>query len=181
MSDGPPRTDEEVRGFLTRWVGGSNAGDWDAVAALMDVDIVYADPMAPTPARGRTAAIARAQQQYAPFPDGLVTMVGAPFVSLDEPELAYHWRFRGTHLHRVDPPGFAPTGQPVVVEGTSVLRFSGARVITDTLFFDTTEVARQLLAAPPAGSPVERLIAGGQRARVALRRWRGDGRARRRR
>jgi hypothetical protein len=110
MGDGPPRTDEEVRGFLTRWVGGANAGDWDAVAALMDVDIVYADPMAPTPARGRTAAITRAQQQYAPFPDGLVTMVGAPFVSLDEPEIAYHWRFRGTHLHRVDPPGFAPTG-----------------------------------------------------------------------
>jgi hypothetical protein len=38
------------------------------------------------------------------------------------------------------------------------------------LFFDATEVARQILAAPPAGSGLETVIAASQRLRVRGRR-----------
>jgi predicted ester cyclase len=168
-----PGTPDEVRGFFTRWLDHSNAGDWDAVAAMMHPDIVLTDPMMAEPARGRDAALARARGQYEPFPDGHVVMIGEPFAAVEGPELAYRWRFSGTHLRRIDPPGFAPTGLPVVVEGTSVLRFEGHRVVAASLFFDTTEVARQLLAAPLAGGRLERTVALGQRLRVGVRRRRG--------
>lgn len=173
MADGQaPRANADVRDFFKRWIEGSNAGDWDAVGELMHPDIVYADPMAAEPARGRAEAVRRAQQQYAPFPDGRVDMLGDPFMALGEPELAYRWRFVGTHLRPVDPPGFAPTGRQLRVEGTSVLGFRDRQVGFAVMYFDTTAVARQLLAAPPAGSPLERAMVTAQRLRVRWRRTR---------
>lgn len=159
----------EVETFFAAWVGHSNAGRWDDVASMMHPAIAYADPMSAEPARGRAAAVARAQQQFAPFPDGVVELVGAPFVATSGSELAYRWRFSGTHERPVVPPGFAPTGLRVTVEGASVLQLVDGLVIAATLYFDATDVARQLLAAPPAGSPLEHVIAGAQRIRVRVR------------
>ena len=165
-----PRSPAEVRAFFSRWLDANNGGDWETVAEMMNPDIVLVDPMMPAPAHGRAAAVERARGQYEPFADGSVMMLGDPFVSLGEPELAYRWRFDGTHTEPIDPPGFAATGERVSVEGTSVLRFDGDQVVSVHLHFDTTEVARQFLAAPAAGSMLERGIALGQRARVMVRR-----------
>lgn len=167
-----PRTDTEVRVFFHGWLDGSNAGDWATVAALMHPEIALWDPMMAAPARGRGDALERVKAQYAPFPDAQVEMLGDPFVSLGEPELAYRWRFTGTHLGPIDPPGFAPTGLPVESEGVSVLRFEGALVREATLFLDAAGFARQILAAPPAGSPLERGMVISQRLRAAIRRKR---------
>jgi ketosteroid isomerase-like protein len=161
-----PRAPDEVQAFFADWLARSNAGDWAGLGELMAPDIVLDDPMAPTPARGRGETLARAAAQYEPFPDGEVVLLGAPFVSVAEPELTYRWRFRGTHLRPIDPPGFAPTGRVVEVEGTSVLRFRDGQVVEVRMFFDATDVARQILAAPPAGSRLEQVIAAGQRLRV---------------
>lgn len=158
--------------FLTRWVDRANAGDWSAFAELLDPDAELVDPMTPDVARGRDATVERARAQYEPFPDGRVERVAGPFVAQDAPALTYQWRFEGTATRRIDPPGFAPTGRPVVVDGVSVLRFRAGRVVAVLLFFDTTAVARQLLAAPAAGSPLERAVAIGQRLRVAAVRFR---------
>jgi ketosteroid isomerase-like protein len=165
-----PRAPDEVQAFFADWLARSNAGDWAGLGELMAPDIVLADPMAPVPARGRDEVLARAAGQYEPFPDGEVVLLGGPFVSVTEPELTYRWRFRGTHLRPIDPPGFAPTGQVVEIEGTSVLRFRAGLVVEVRMFFDATEVARQILAAPPAGSRLEPVIAAGQRLRVRARR-----------
>lgn len=173
MEQHAPQSPEDVRAFFRDWIDSANAGQWDRFGQLMHPDIVIVDPMTPEPARGIDEALPRAQAQYEPFPDGRIHMVGAPFVSLDEPELAYRWRFVGTHLRPINPPGFAPTAQQVMVEGTSVLHFRDGRVDHLQLFFDTTDVARQLLAAPPAGSPLERVMALSQRVRVRLRRRAG--------
>jgi predicted ester cyclase len=175
---GAPRTDAEVRDFFGGWLDGSNAGDWETVAALMHPDIVLSDPMMVAPARGRRDALDRVKGQYAPFPDALVEMLGDPFVSLSEPELVYRWRFSGTHLEPIVPPGFAATGRRVEADGVSVLRFEGGLVREATLIFDATDVARQILAAPPAGSAVERGIVLGQRLRAGLHRRRSWGRSR---
>ena len=163
-----PRSEGDVRSFFERWLTRSNGGDWSGVAEMMHADIVLTDPMRPVPARGRAEALRRARDQYEPFPDGHVAMIGDPFTALVEPELSYRWRFSGTHLRPVDPPGFAPTGRRVEVEGASVLRFHAGKVIAATLFFDTTDVARQLLAAPAAGSRAEQLVAATQRLRTRV-------------
>ena len=163
----------DVRGFLTAWVETANAGSWGPFAELLHPDVVVHDPMSPVPARGRAAALTRTQQQYQPFPDGRIDVLGEPFVSLDPAELAYRWRFTGTHAKAIDPPGFAPTGRRVAIDGVSVLRFSDQLVIEARLFFDSTDVARQVLAAPPVGSPLERVVVLSQRLRARLRRPRG--------
>jgi predicted ester cyclase len=165
-ASGAPRSAAEVRAFFERWIGASNRGEWDDVAAMMHDDVVLTDPMMAGVAAGKAAALERARAQYEPFPDGVVTMLGDPFVALDRPELAYRWRFTGTQLRAVDPPGFAPSGRRVTVDGTSVLGFRDGRVITVVLIFDTTTVARQLLAAPRAGGAMESVLALGQRLRV---------------
>ncbi len=169
-ASGAPRSAPETRSFFERWVGSSNDGEWDELATMMHDEIVLTDPMMPEPAEGKPAALRRARGQYGPFPDGAVTMIGDPFVALDEPEVAYRWRFNGTHLRAVTPPGFAPTGRPVEVHGSSVLRFRDGQVVAAVLFFDTTSVARQLLAAPPAGGRMESAIAASQRLRVRVQR-----------
>lgn len=159
---------DDVTAFFGRWVGGSNAGDWDAVAAMITDEAELRDPLIATPVRGREAFLERARAQYEPFPDGELHIVGAPFVAVDGREIAYRWRFTGTHLRPVRPPGFAPTGRPVSVDGASVLRLVDGRVASVELLFDTTDVARQLLAAPPAGSRLEVAVAAAQRVRA---RW----------
>ncbi len=172
-----PTTPEEVRQFFTTWVETANAGDWQAFAELLHPDAVVHDPMGPAPARGRAEALARTQEQYAPFPDGHIAVVGEPFAALEAAELAYRWRFTGTHLKPIVPPGFAATQAQVAIDGMSVLRFEDHQVIEVTLFFDTTEVARQVLAAPPAGSPIERIVVLAQRLRARRRRRRRSERA----
>jgi predicted ester cyclase len=164
--DQAPCAPEDVRKFFADWLDRADAGDWDAFARLLHPDVVLTDPMMPEPARGRAAALERARGQYEPFPDGRMEMLGDPFVSLEEPELSYRWRFVGTHLLAIDPPGFAPTGRRVEIEGASVLRFCDQQVIEVRLFFDATDAARQLLAAPPAGSPIERVVVLAQRVRA---------------
>lgn len=167
---------QDVRGFFATWLSRADAGDWVGFAELLHPDIELTDPMLSEPARGHVAALQRVQAQYAPFPDGRMELVGEPFVAVEGPELAYQWRFLGTHLRRIDPPGFTPTGRPVEIRGASVLRFQEQRVIAVRLFFDTTAVARQLLAAPPAGGAAERAIALVQRTRAvsSRRARRGD-------
>jgi ketosteroid isomerase-like protein len=113
-----PRSPEDVRAFFTAWIESNNGGDWDRVAQLVHPHVVLLDPMTPEPARGRAATVLRAKAQYEPFPDGRVEMIGDAFVSLAGDELAYRWRFVGTHLRPVHPPGFAPTGRRVGIEGT---------------------------------------------------------------
>lgn len=157
---------DDARAFFAAWIGHANAREWGRFVTMMHPDIVLTDPMMVEPARGRAPALVRVKAQYTPFPDGRMEVVGDPFVSLEEPELAYRWRFLGTHLHGIDPPGFAPTGRRVEIEGTSVLRFRDQQVVDVRLFFDATEAARQLLAAPSAGSPVERVAVLAQRLRA---------------
>lgn len=166
MTTATPQHPADVRGFFDRWVSTANDRDWEAFGALMHPDVVMSDPMAPEPARGRDDALARARAQYEPFSGGRTLVVGAPFQGLDGTELAYRWRFVGRHTQRIDPPGFAATGREVEVHGTSVLTFEDGLVRSARLFFDTTDVARQLLAAPPAGSRLERVVALTQRLRV---------------
>lgn len=165
-----PRAPDDVRVFFTTWIDSNNNGDWDSVAQLLHPDVVLVDPMTPQPARGRAAGVARARAQYAPFPDGRIETIGSAFVSLDEPELSYRWRFVGTHLRPVRPPGFAATGRRVAIEGTSVLRFRDHLVVDVRVFFDATDAARQMLAAPRAGSPLERVVVLSQRLRAKTRR-----------
>lgn len=83
-----------------------------------------------------------------------------------DPEGAVRFLFRGRHTGRIDPPGFAPTGRPVNVEGVSILRLVDRQAGQRRALVDSTGVARQIDAAPAAGSRGERAVALLQRARA---------------
>ncbi|MFA9444501.1 ester cyclase [Egicoccus sp. AB-alg6-2] len=181
--EGNPMADA-VDTFFQRWLEASNAGDWDRLGDMMRPEVVLTDPMAAEPAVGRDAVLARARAQYAPFPDGVVTMVGEPLTSVDRRSIAYRWHFTGRQDREVKPPGFAATGRRVELDGASFIELVEGRASRISMFYDSTTVARQLLAAPSAGSPLERLVVVAQRARVAVERARvavGRARAGRRR
>ena len=156
--------------FFREWTGAGNRGDWPAFEAMLHEDVTLVDPLDPEPAVGRTAVLARAKAQYAPFPDGRVDVVGVPFATADRSALGYRWRFVGTHERPIQPPGFAPTGVRLCLEGMSYLHVERGRVRSVRLYFDTTEVARQIGAAPPRGGRLERLAVTAQRLRARRRR-----------
>lgn len=165
-------TAESAADFLERWTGHANRGEWTQFAALLHPDVTIVDPMSPDPAVGSAAALERVQSQYAPFDAGAVHTLKGPLVSAESPDFAYYWRFTGKHTRPVDPPGFAPTNVDLDFQGVSVLTVVDDRAIEVRLFFDTTDVARQLGAAPPAGGLVERGTVLAQRLRAPLLRRR---------
>ncbi|WP_347057277.1 nuclear transport factor 2 family protein [Blastococcus sp. HT6-30] len=122
---GPHRFAEQ---FFREWTGAGNRGDWPASEAMLHEDVTLFDPLESEPAVGRTAVLARAKAQYAPFPDGRVDVVGVPFATADRSAFGYRWRFVGTHERPIEPPGFAPTGVRLCLEGMSYLQLEQGRV-----------------------------------------------------
>ena len=56
----------------------------------------------------------------------------------------------------LDPPGFAPTHQPIDLHRIELYTLAGDRLERLELFIDTLELGRQIGAVPPEGSPGDR-------------------------
>jgi hypothetical protein len=59
------------------------------------------------------------------------------------------WRLRGTMTDRLDPPGFAPTGQPIELTGVDMWRLRDGQGCRLRVYTDVNAVARQIGAVPP--------------------------------
>jgi hypothetical protein len=57
----------------------------------------------------------------------------------------------------VEPPGFAPTGRRMQVDGVDLWRMRDGRIARYRAFYDVTDLARQLGIVPPSGSRAERM------------------------
>jgi hypothetical protein len=91
------------------------------------------------------------------------------FTPLDGAEYASRWRIWGTMQGPLEPPGFAATRERVETEGVAVIELRDGLVSRCRQFYDTTQVARQLGAAPPRGSRVEKLGVLMQRISVMVK------------
>jgi hypothetical protein len=81
---------------------------------------------------------------------------------------------RGTMTGPLDPPGFAPTGRSMEVEGVDLWTMRDGRIARYRAFYDLNDLARQLAIAPPAGSRAERAMVRLQRMQAPiLRRKKG--------
>ncbi len=161
-----PRAPEDVRKFFGDWLDRADAGDWDGFARLLHPDVVLTDPMMPEPARGRAEALERARDSTSRSPTVEWRCSAIPSSrsrSRSSPTGGASWAPTSGPSTRRDSP---PTGQRVEIEGVSVLRFRDQLVVEVRLFFDATDAARQLLAAPPVGSPIERVVVLAQRTRA---------------
>jgi hypothetical protein len=128
------------------------------------------------PAVGREAVLAFCRAVLTAFPDFSYAIRGPVCASQDGQSCVIPWRITATHMATLRPPGFAPTGQRIVLEGVDLVQLAGDLVGRIETYFDVFQAASQALALdlrPPPHSFHERLLVTAQKLRAAwLRRRR---------
>ena len=147
-----------------------NGCDTDAMAQLITEDIVWADPALPEPARGVAAVQEFMRASLRAFPDLRFGEPDPPTLAVDGEVVLWAWSMEGTHRGAIDPPGFAPTGRPMRVEGVDEWTMREGRIARYRAFYDMNDLARQLGIVPPAGSRAERGMVALQRLQARLAR-----------
>ncbi|MEX2105357.1 MAG: nuclear transport factor 2 family protein [Solirubrobacterales bacterium] len=105
-------------------------------------------------------------------PEDLRTWFGALFAAFPDfsfevldvltggEKAAVRWRATGTFNGSGRFEGLLPNGQTVDIEGCDVLTVRDGLVVRNDAYMNGAEMARQLGALPPAGSPPERAMTG---------------------
>jgi steroid delta-isomerase-like uncharacterized protein len=161
-----------AREFADRWQAAWNSCRPEEVTALCTDDVAWDDPLTERPERGRAAVADYLRNVWRAFPDLHFTWPEGPYASFDGIKLALHWHVTGTMLGPMDPPGFAPTGRRIELDGVDLLEIREGLCSAYTGFFDVQGVARQIGAAPAPGSRGERIAVGFQRLLAEIERRR---------
>jgi predicted ester cyclase len=147
-----------ARRFLERLHAAVNAHDADAVAALCCEDVVWEDPAAPVPLRGREAVRRfHRDTMFRALPDVRIATIDGPYLSLDNTGVAVRLRISGTMTGPLVPPGFAPTGTPLSFETAEFSQFEGNLLAHHAVVLDMLSLARQIGAVPHAGTFADRM------------------------
>src|SRR3954451_23548127 len=158
--------------FCARYLRAWNGHDAALIADLVTDDVVWEDPALVVPARGPAAVQDFMRSAWQGFPDLRFDETDHPHRSATGDQVAWRWRMRGTMSGPLDPPGFAPTGRTMEIEGVDLWTMRGGRIARYRAFYDMNEVARQLGIAPAAGSRAERAMVWLQRVQARLMRRR---------
>ena len=76
---------------------------------------------------------------------------------------------RGTNTGPIDPPGFAPTGRGIEIEGVDLWTMRDGRIAVYRAFYDFNALAVQLGLAPGPGSRAQKAAVRLQRAGAAVK------------
>ena len=79
------------------------------------------------------------------------------FTSDDGSVITMHWRTSGTFTEKLDPPGFRPTGGPIVMEGYDRNEVRDGLFVAHQAFYDQYLLGGQIGAVPKPGSFGEKL------------------------
>ena len=162
----------DLGAFCARYLAAWNDHAAAAMADLVTDDVVWEDPALPGPARGIPAVQAFMREAWVGFPDLRFDESDQPHRTAGGDQVAWRWRMRGTNTGPIDPPGFAPTGRTIDIEGVDLWEMRDGRIARYRAFYDFNALAVQLGLAPAPGSRMEKGMAALQRlgARVAARR-----------
>jgi hypothetical protein len=81
------------------------------------------------------------------------------------------WHATGTFDGEGKFEGLLPNGRSIDVEGCDVLTVRDGKVVRNDAYLNGAEMARQLGALPPAGSPPERALSAALNARTRVFGW----------
>jgi steroid delta-isomerase-like uncharacterized protein len=157
--------DEFYPPFLAVW----NDHDTTHLDQFVTDDVVWIDPLLTEPARGVDAVRRFMEACWASMPDLHFEITGAHCLADDAPVLMVPWKMTGTHLASFDPPGFAPTGRRIDIDGIDVYTFRAGKVAEYRAYYDNAEQGRQLGILPATSSRGERAIVALQRLSARLR------------
>jgi steroid delta-isomerase-like uncharacterized protein len=160
----------ELRAFVERYMAAWNGCDVDAMARLITDDIVWVDPALPEPARGVPAVQEFMRASCRAFPDLRFGEPDPPALAVTGDVVLWGWYMEGTHRGPLDPPGFAPTGRHMRVDGFDQWTMRGGQIARYRAFYDMNDVARQLGIVPAPGSRAERGMVALQRLQARLSR-----------
>ena len=161
------------RGFLDdfahRWLDAWNKHDGDALAQLVTEDVEFFDPAIGT-VHGRAPVADWVRQCDRAFPDYVFEEPEPGYISNDRAKAILPWRMRGTNTGPIDPPGFAPTGKAIVLEGVDHWSFRDGLVARYRADYDSLGLMRQLGIVAPPGSRGERAMVMLQRLGTRFKR-----------
>lgn len=157
-----------MRALLRAW----NDHDAAAIADLVTEDVVWEDPALVVPARGVAAVQEFMRGGWRGFPDLRFDETDRPHRTASGDQVAWRWRMRGMMAGPLDPPGFAPTGREMEIEGVDLWTMRDGRIARYRAFYDMNEVGRQLGIAPAPGTRAERAMVWLQRVQAPLMRRR---------
>lgn len=159
LGTGTHVTQEFLGEFVQRYGDAWRSGDPARIVAECTADTVWQVPGVAGSLVGRVAVAEWLGSLFRMVPDAQFDYpVGPPFASADGTAAAARFRLKGTMRGPMEPPGFAATDSPIVDEGVEVYeQFRDGRLARCTIVFDALHVARQIGAAPAAGSRAERI------------------------
>lgn len=156
--------------FTERYAAAWNGCDTDAMADLVTDDIVWVDPALPEPARGIAAVQEFMRTSFRIFPDLHFSEPERPRSAVNGDVVAWTWKMEGTFRGAIEPPGFAPTGRRMCVEGVDIWVMRDGRIADYRAYYDMSDMVRQLGILPEPGSRAERMTAALQRLQVRFQR-----------
>ena len=148
--------------FAHRWLAAWNAHDADALAGLCTPDVEFYDPAIQT-VHGRAAVAEWVRACVRAFPDFRFEEPEPAYAARDLPKAIAPWRMLGTNTGPLEPPGFAATGRPIVLEGVDHWWFRDGLVARYRADYDSNDIMRQLGIVPAPGSRGERAMVRLQR------------------
>jgi steroid delta-isomerase-like uncharacterized protein len=160
----------ELRSFVERYAAAWNGCDINAMAELVTDDIVWTDPALPEPARGVLEVQEFMRASFGAFPDLRFSEPDPPVIAVGGDRVLWVWHMEGTNRGEISPPGFAPTGRTVAIDGVDHWTMRDGRIARYRAFYDMNDLARQLGIVPPAGSRAERGLVALQRLQARFRR-----------
>jgi len=122
-----------------------NTGNPALLSQVYSEDAVRVDPLNSEPARGIQQIGSSLAAVRAGFPDfklHIKQRMG------DDEWVATEWSTTGTHTGAFL--GVAPTGKAATVEGVSLTRISGLKIVEERAYFDSLALLQQLGVAPGA-------------------------------
>lgn len=167
----PKQLDRE---FMREWVAKEgllavwNEHDTTDLAKLVTEDVVWIDPILVEPARGVDGVRQLMENSWRAMPDQHFDVIGPPCYADDTQVLMVPWKMTGTHRGRFDPPGFAPTGRRIDVDGVDVYTFREHKIAHYVAYYDTSLLMRQFGILPASGSWEEKMFVAAQRLRTQL-------------
>jgi len=160
----------DLHGFAGRYMAAWNSRDPDALAELITDDVVWADPALPEPALGVSAVQEFMRASFRAFPDLRFSEPDPPALAATGDVVLWAWLMEGSHRGPIDPPGFAPTGRTMRIDGVDQWTMRDGRIARYRAFYDMNDIARQLGISPAPGSRAERGMVALQRLQSRLAR-----------